>query len=925
MMNILRSKQKAIMWFLVIVITPAFIVWGVGTMGNSSGGGNVVASVNGDPIQYQEFYEQFGPRYEQTLKMYESYFGVLDKRQKESIYNSVAAEAVETVINQRVLSDYAKRSGLVVTVNEIRADLIRQLSTYNEMMTEGVFDEKKFDQWIADMPEENLARIEFETRQQLLVRKAYDSIVGNAMVTPDEVTSSYLEKNRTVTFAYASAVVADYYEKVTITDEDISAYYAANKELYRLPAKVTIDYVPVSPRESMASVDVTDEEAEAYYDKHKDEFVKDEVNVEYIRFANTEFLNKAVVTSAEVNEFYTKNKNQYNKGPRVSVETAALRISDIARTLTVTEEEKLNYYTTNKETYKRPETLRARHLLVRVLPTDSSTIKKEKKMKAEEALKEIKSGKDFIEVVKKYSDANVGDNGGDLGYFKREDMVTPFSDAAFKLKIGEFSDIVETQFGYHIIKCEDRKAEQYEALSEPAVATAVETNVKMEKARVILAEKKVELQKAMVSERVVSRLASQFGMQVQRLPLMSRDEFMLKVVRNDAHADLAYSSSVGTLLPIYSDTDSLVLVTITGNEKEYYTPVEEVRATITEKLKKDKATEMTKKYAEGFYTQLKSVSNDQFTAKAQELKLLPQQTGFFGSGYNDFIPGIGNDAMFRRYAFQLNWASIPEPVQMQDGSFVIMRLVERKDNNVPEFKTIQSAVRERVQMIKAVKKTDSIASKVKRAVSSKGFDEKVLTTYGLRVQKDQTFDEKSIPEFLMQLDTPEASEKVKKELFSAKKNTVLKPIHSGDTYYIVRITDAIPSDIQALDLVRDDVARKLRRERAFEAAKNALASEKHLTVPVMKVSDAHPLFAPEDITSIVAAKNETMLDKGAVVYHVNAIVVNNDVVKNMTDVEKKTLHDEIMGKKQEYVFTKWLEKARKDAKVKNYIQKFMHR
>lgn len=925
MMNILRSKQKAIMWFLVIVITPAFIVWGVGSMGNSSSGGNTIAMVNGDPITVQEFYEQFSQRYEQTLKMYESYFGALDKRQKESIYSSVAVETADTVINQRILSDYAAKVGIVVTVDEIRADLIKQLSMYGEMLTDGKFDEKKFDKWIADMPDDQMARIEHDVRNQILLRKAYEAVVLNANVAPDEVTASYLETNRTVAFSYASAPVSDFYEKIVISEEDINAYYSTNKELYRTPAKVTLEYVTVSPRDIVASIDVPDKEAEAYYNKHKETFAKDEVNVEYIRFANTDFMNKAVVTPAEVSEYYNKNKEQYNKGSRVSVEMAALRINDFTKNITVTNEEKEKYYQENIEKYKRPETIRARHLLVRVLPSDSSELKKEKKAKAEEALKEIKSGKDFVETVKKYSDAASGESAGDLGYFKREDMVPAFSEAAFKLKPGEMSGIVETQFGYHIIKCEDRKAEQYEPLTEPAVATSVETNVKMEKARVVMLEKKIELQKALDNERNVTRIASQFGMQVQRLPLMTQDEYKLNVVRDDAHVNAAFTATKGTMLPMFSDDHSIILVQILGVESNYYSPLDTERTAITQKLKTEKADEMIKKYVEGFYTQLKSVSIDQFTAKAQELKLLPQQTGFFGSAYNDFIPGIGNDAAFRRNAFMLDWSKIPEPVKMQDGSYVIMRLVERRDNNIPEFKVIASAVREQLKMMKAGSKTATVAAKVKRSVSEKGFDEKLLLSYGLHIQKNQQFDEKNPPQFIMQSDTPEAGEKVKKELFAAKKHAVLKPIRNGDSYIIVRITETTPSTIQSLDVVRDDVATKLRRERALEMAKTSLATVQHTQVAAMKVSEAHPLFNTEDIKRIADTKDTTTLDKGAMVYHIASVVVNNEVVKNMTEDEKKKLHDEILGKKQEHVFAKWLEKARKDAKVKNYIYKFINR
>ena len=107
---------------------------------------------------------------------------------------------------------------------------------------------------------------------------------------------------------------------------------------------------------------------------------------------------------------------------------------------------------------KDDEKISASHILVsykgsRNAPEKVTRSKEQAKKRAEEALKKAKGGTDFTELAKKYSDdPGSGPRGGDLGSFTRKAMVQPFSDAAFGLKPGEFSSIVETDFGFHVIK-----------------------------------------------------------------------------------------------------------------------------------------------------------------------------------------------------------------------------------------------------------------------------------------------------------------------------------------------------------------------------------------------------------------------------------------------------------------------------------------
>jgi peptidyl-prolyl cis-trans isomerase C len=123
----------------------------------------------------------------------------------------------------------------------------------------------------------------------------------------------------------------------------------------------------------------------------------------------------------------------------------------------VNDAEALAYYKENQEDYNTPEQVQASHILIKVAQSASDEEKAQAKAKAGKLLKQIKEGGDFAALAKENSDCPSKDKGGDLGFFGRGDMVKPFEDAALALKTGQVSDVVETQFGYHIIKVTSHK------------------------------------------------------------------------------------------------------------------------------------------------------------------------------------------------------------------------------------------------------------------------------------------------------------------------------------------------------------------------------------------------------------------------------------------------------------------------------------
>lgn len=133
--------------------------------------------------------------------------------------------------------------------------------------------------------------------------------------------------------------------------------------------------------------------------------------------------------------------------------------SQIVGQYEVTEEEALAYFKQYPNNFTTAELVRASHIVIRPIDDNDPNMKAEAKARAEDLCKQLKEGADFAELAMDNSEDASGVNGGDLGYFKKGDMEPSFEKVAFALPVGEISDVVETSFGYHIIKVVDHKAQ----------------------------------------------------------------------------------------------------------------------------------------------------------------------------------------------------------------------------------------------------------------------------------------------------------------------------------------------------------------------------------------------------------------------------------------------------------------------------------
>ena len=187
------------------------------------------------------------------------------------------------------------------------------------------------------------------------------------------------------------------------------------------------------------------------------------------------------------------NEKDFRDYTRRDVIIANYINSTIVPKITVSEEESKKFYDQNIDKFRHDEKVRASHILCGVDAKASAEEKKKAREKAEKLRKELAEGADFAKLAKENSSCPSSKQGGDLGFFGRGQMVQPFEQAAFALKPGEISDVVETPFGYHIIKQTERT--KAETLPFDAVHIKIDEYLKNQKVTAAIGNLVTELRK----------------------------------------------------------------------------------------------------------------------------------------------------------------------------------------------------------------------------------------------------------------------------------------------------------------------------------------------------------------------------------------------------------------------------------------------
>jgi len=273
----------------------------------------------------------------------------------------------------------------------------------------------------------------------------------------------------------------------------------------------------------------------------KAEHQQREVSVAEIKTA--EFLPQVKIEPAEVQAYYEKNKDKFRVPEQVKLEFVLMSANSLIMGMQVSEDEIKKFYQENASKFQGDEQRRASHILIGFGVSATPQAKQEAKQKALDILAQVKKNPEkFGELAKKYSqDPGSAEKDGDLGSFGRGAMVKPFEDAVFSMTPGSITDLVESEFGYHIIKLTEITGASQ---SYDSVKGQIRAELLYQKALAKFSEQ-AENFSNMVYEQSSSLkpAADAFGLQVQKTDWISRSEGA-KLFKNDKLMNAVFTDEV---------------------------------------------------------------------------------------------------------------------------------------------------------------------------------------------------------------------------------------------------------------------------------------------------------------------------------------------------------------------------------------------
>ena len=360
--------------------------------------------------------------------------------------------------------------------------------------------------------------------------------------------------------------------------------------------------------------------------------------VQIVNFPAADFLSKVNVSEADIQAYYDKNSSKFQSMESADIEYVILDIESLRQSIVLNEQDLKSYYEQNLQRLSSKEERRASHILITAAKDAPEAEKKAARAKAEELLKAVKAKPaSFADVARKNSqDPGSAVKGGDLDFFGRGAMVKPFEDAAFGLKKSDISDIVESEFGYHIIQLTDIKAPK--AQSFEALRPSLEADLKKQQAQRKFAEMaetfsntvyeqsdslKPVAEKLKLSVQKASKVARNAESQNPQSKNLLNNPALLQALFSEASLQKQRNTEAIEVAP-----NTLVSARVVKHQPAAALALTEVKDLVKRNLTQDKAAEMAKVQGEQKLANLKTsaegLPNAMVLSREKSQRQLPQ-------------------------------------------------------------------------------------------------------------------------------------------------------------------------------------------------------------------------------------------------------------------------------------------------------------
>jgi peptidyl-prolyl cis-trans isomerase D len=420
----------------------------------------------------------------------------------------------------------------------------------------------------------------------------------------------------------------------------------------------------------------------------------EKVKVDYVLIKPEDLEAKITPDEAEIKAAYEKNKSKYQVPEKRVVRYALLDVNQLRQNTQVSDDQLKAQYQQDIQQYQVPNRVHVQHILLMTVGKTDAEVQ-EIRLKAEDVLKQAKKGAKFDDLAKKYSeDPGTKDKGGDLSWITQGQTVPEFEHAAFTLPKGSISDLVKTQYGFHIIKVLDKETAHTKPFDE--VKDSIRAPLLLARADKQASDEADKLSSAIRQSNKISLddLAKQFHLSLGETRPVTATDPILELGNSKEVKDAVFSQRPGDLsLPTHSDRGYLV-VSVKEVLPAHPGTLEEVRERVISDLKQQKAAELARQKADELRKRVKA--GEKFDAAAKSLGLELKTSDAVAR--NGSIAGAASGKQLSA-AFQMKPGDVAPPLSL-GTTWMVYRVVDKVEPNPADFEKQKKDLTEQVLQTK---------------------------------------------------------------------------------------------------------------------------------------------------------------------------------------------------------------------------------
>lgn len=415
----------------------------------------------------------------------------------------------------------------------------------------------------------------------------------------------------------------------------------------------------------------------------QDEFKaqNEKVKLDYVLIKPEDLEGKITPADSEMKAYYDQNKAKFQIPEKRVVRYALLDLTQLRQSTVVTDDDLKVAYQENIQQYQVQNRVHAEHILLMTVGGKTDAEVAEIRKKAEDILAQAKKkGANFEDLAKKYSeDPGSKAKGGDLGWLVQGQTVPEFEKAAFSLNKGEISDLIKTQYGFHIIKVLDKETAHTKTFDEvkDSIRPALLLNKVDQVASRTADQISADIRQS--NKTTLDQLAQKYHLTIAETHPVGPGEPVLELGNGQEVKDEIFHLRQGDLsLPLRTDRGYVVL-SIRQSLPAHQGTLEEVRDKVVAELKQQKADELAKAKAQELEKRVKS--GEKFAAAAKALALDPKTSDPFAR--NGSVANLGSGKQLAA-AFSLKVGQVGTPLAM-GSNWAVYQVAERQEANPADF------------------------------------------------------------------------------------------------------------------------------------------------------------------------------------------------------------------------------------------------